>query len=256
MLHQTLENGVINNSVFGTGNKMTTRSATITGTLTLTAADANEIFVDATATDRTILLPAEADGLHFTIHNVSASAALAVKEDSNTTTIVTLAAGESATVVSNGTTWYAEGGSTAQNASGIVSTTATVLALTRALHSGKIVRVASTVPIAITLPAAAGTGARYRLFVAVAATATPHTVKVANTADAYSGVVAVSTTVSDNMKAFKAAAADDTISLNGTTTGGVLGDTWQFDDIAVGVWAVLGVARQTTVEATPFSASV
>jgi hypothetical protein len=50
---------------------------------------------------------------------------------------------------------------------------------------------------------------------------------------------------------------DDTITMNGTATGGKAGDVWELEDIATDTWAVDGVLTQSGgSEATPFSATV
>ena len=142
--------------------------------------------------------------------------------------------------------------------SGVVDTTATVLALTAALHAGRIVTVSSTAPIAITLPASAGTGNKYRLNIRVVATTTGHTIKVANTTDVMSGIVVGHTTATTvaTVVSFKATATDDTITINGTTQGGVVGDIIDLTDIKTGFWEVKMRTSPTGTHATPFSATV
>ena len=81
---------------------------------------------------------------------------------------------------------------------GVVNTTATTLAVTQAAHNNKVVTISSAAPIAITLPQATGTGAKYRFVLMVAATATGHTIKVANSTDVMQGVVLALTTASAN----------------------------------------------------------
>lgn len=84
---------------------------TATGDITLTAAQVAEQtiwVIDPGGAGRKILLPAEADckGLMLVIKN-SADAAeiLTIKEDSDTTTIVTPTQNETAILFCNGTTW-------------------------------------------------------------------------------------------------------------------------------------------------------
>jgi hypothetical protein len=141
-------------------------------------------------------------------------------------------------------------------AAGIVNTTATSLTVTATQHAGKIVGVSSTVPIAITMPQATGTGNVYKFVVRVVATGTPHTIKVANATDVMHGVSWASTTTSTNAESFTATATDDTISLNGTTKGGVVGDLVTIQDIATGFFNVQCFTSPTGTEATPFSATV
>lgn len=137
-----------------------------------------------------------------------------------------------------------------------VSTTATTLSVTQTQHAGRIVRIATTSPIVVTLPAASGTGDTYTFFMAVAATGTESTIKVANATDVMKGVVWAATTSSDNAEAFITTATSDSIELNGTTRGGVIGDLYQLRDIATGVWSVQGFTSPTGTEATPFDATV
>lgn len=138
----------------------------------------------------------------------------------------------------------------------VVSTTATTLSVTQTQHAGRIVRIATTSPIVVTLPAAAGTGDTYTFFMAVAATGTESTIKVANATDVMKGVIWAATTSSDNAEAFIAGATADSIEMNGTTKGGVIGDRYELTDIATGVWSVKGFTAPTGTEATPFDATV
>lgn len=137
-----------------------------------------------------------------------------------------------------------------------VSTTATTLSVTQTQHAGRVVRIASAAPIVVTLPAASGTGDTYTFFMAVAATATESTIKVANATDVMKGVVWAATTSSDNAEAFIATATSDSIEMNGTTKGGVAGDLYVLRDMATGVWSVSGFTAPTGSEATPFDATV
>lgn len=135
-----------------------------------------------------------------------------------------------------------------------VNTTATTLALTQALHANRAVKISSTSPIAVTLPAATGTGDTYTLYQQVAATATSHTYAALGT-DVIQGVAWVSTTSTDNAEAFATSATSDKVSVNGTTTGGIVGDKWVFVDVDTGKWNVQGYISQTGNTATPFSAT-
>ena len=144
---------------------------------------------------------------------------------------------------------------------GVVDTTATQLTITAASHAGKTVTVSSAAPIAITLPQATGTGNRYRFNIRVAATATTSTIKVANATDVMSGAVHVSTSATTTnvaaiVAAFHSTASDDTITLNGTTLGGVAGDWVEVVDIKTGVFQVHLNTKATGSYATPFSATV
>lgn len=138
----------------------------------------------------------------------------------------------------------------------IVNTTATTLTITAATHSGKVVTVNSAAPIAITLPAASGSGNEYSFVIGTAATATAHTIKVANTTDIMAGVSVIAQTDTAQVNGFLTTATDDTISLNGTTKGGLKGDEVFIRDIASGVFQVRVVSGASGTVVTPFSASV
>lgn len=137
-----------------------------------------------------------------------------------------------------------------------VDTTATTLTITAAAHANRTVTISSAAPIAITLPQATGTGNKYRFVVAVAATGTASTIKVANATDVMMGYAFAVTTTSDNAEGFKTSATSDTISLNGTTLGGVVGDIYEIEDVVSGKFSVKCFTAPTGTEATPFSATV
>jgi len=141
-------------------------------------------------------------------------------------------------------------------AAGVVDTTATTLTVTQALHGNRTVTVSSAAPVAITLPQATGTGTVYRFQMQVAATATSSTIKVANATDVMQGVSWCLTTASANVVGYGTSATSDTISLNGTTTGGVVGDIVEITDIKTGFFSVKMFASPTGTTATPFSATV
>jgi hypothetical protein len=65
--------------------------------------------------------------------------------------------------------------------------------------------------------------------------------------------------VSDNAAAvlgYRTAADSDTITLNGTTTGGLKGDIIRIVDVAANLFSVTVMSAATGTEATPFSATV
>jgi len=137
---------------------------------------------------------------------------------------------------------------------GVVATTATTLSITAASHAGKMVVINSAAPIAVTLPAATGTGNVYTFKFGVVATATASTI-AALTTDVIEGM---SIGVSDGAAAvlgYLTSATSDKISANGTTQGGYPGDRYVFVDAESGVWQVNGTLKQTGTEETPFSAT-
>lgn len=109
-----------------------------------------------------------------------------------------------------------------------------------------------------TLPAATGTGDVYK-FVVGAVNTSNYVIKVANASDVMYGNVITNSTgdTPDLAQPWPTAADSDTITLNGTTQGGVaVGDFITVQDIATNKWSVFGVTTSSGAEATPFSAGV
>jgi hypothetical protein len=123
-------------------------------------------------------------------------------------------------------------------------------------HDGRTIALAASGGFTATLPAATGSGARFRFMVSTVST-TGYLVKVANATDIMQGTIV---TLSDGAAAvlgYSAGATDDTITLNGTTKGGVsIGDWVEAYDLKSGYWAVTGLTTSSGTEATPFSATV
>lgn len=131
------------------------------------------------------------------------------------------------------------------------------LAVTEALHDGKTILFDQLAGSVCTLPAAAGSGARFRFATYVIATSNSHIVKVANATDIFVGSISVSDAADDSLTLFSTTSSSDTITLNRTTTGSVrIGELIELEDIKVGFWAVRGHLIGTGGEATPFSATV
>ena len=137
-----------------------------------------------------------------------------------------------------------------------VSVTGATLTCTKEVHAGRTTVISAVAGCAVTLPAATGTGSVYRFVIGSTITSNSTTIKVANTTDVMTGRAFV---VSDNTAAvlgFATAAASDTITLNGTTLGGLAGDHIEIIDAITGTFAVRVFTAATGTEATPFSATV
>lgn len=137
-----------------------------------------------------------------------------------------------------------------------VDTTASTLTVTPATNAGKVNTLSRAAGIAVTLPAATGTGNKYPFFVAVTVTSNSTTIKVANSTDIMAGVALQAADGGSTLNAWETGASDDTITFNGTTTGGIKGDFVELTDVAAGIWLVKLVGSATGTEATPFSATV
>ena len=108
----------------------------------------------------------------------------------------------------------------------------------------------------VTLPPATGSGFRYTFIVGTKLTSNTNVIQVANSDDIMQGVVIGAAESDDSVNGWEAASDSDTITMDGSTTGGIVGDRVELVDMAENVWAVNGIIQQTGNEATPFSAAV
>lgn len=129
--------------------------------------------------------------------------------------------------------------------------------ITQEQHDGKTLLMgASGAALTFTLPAATGRGTKLKFMVSVVNTSN-YVIAVANATDTMDGSIISLQDSADTVVGWETAATSDTITLNGTTTGGVsIGDWVELQDIAAGQWAVTGVTTSSGTEATPFSAAV
>ncbi|MEY9782277.1 hypothetical protein [Sinorhizobium fredii] len=137
-----------------------------------------------------------------------------------------------------------------------IALTAATLALTLATHAGATVVVDRAAGSTVTLPAAIGSGAKFKLVVKTTITSNSLIVKVANATDVMTGTALFGQDAADTAVLFETAATDDTITMNGSTTGGIKGDIIELEDLASGLWGVTVRGSATGTEATPFSATV
>lgn len=107
-----------------------------------------------------------------------------------------------------------------------------------------------------TLPPATGSGDRYRVFLKTTITSNAAAVRVANAADTMAGVALMAADAGDTVVGFETAAATDTVTCNGTTTGGVRGMTIDVEDVAPNLWRVHVTGAATSSEASPFAEGV
>jgi hypothetical protein len=138
----------------------------------------------------------------------------------------------------------------------IASVTGATLTVTPAAHAGRTVILSRAAGQAITLPAATGSGNAYRFFVGTTITSNTTTIKVADGTDVMAGVAIVANDTDATASIFETASTTDTITFNGTDTGGILGATVELQDVAENLWSVRVVGAATGSEVTPFSATV
>lgn len=137
-----------------------------------------------------------------------------------------------------------------------VNSTGTTLAVTAADHSGKLVTINRAAGTAITLPAATGSGNIYRFFIGTTISSNSTTIKVANASDTMIGFVLSTLAAGGTTFGESAGGTDDTITMNGTTTGGIAGSYVELRDQAANLWFVKGFLAGSGTLASSLSATV
>lgn len=150
-----------------------------------------------------------------------------------------------------------------QGVSSVVSVTASTT-IAPASHAGKTIVVNAAAGLTLTLPAATGSGAKYRIVIGTLITSNSFVLAVANGSDYFKGVATVkaddaaSTLIGwSTADSGTVATESDTLTWNRTTTGTcIVGDSVEVEDIATNVWAIRTLNKASGSEATPFSAAV
>lgn len=124
--------------------------------------------------------------------------------------------------------------------------------LSRKAHAGRTTTVNAAAGLTLTLPAATGSGDRYRIILGTTVTSNAFIVLVTGN-DAMYGNALLGQDAADTVVLFEAAADTDKISMNGTTTGGLKGTVIELEDFAADSWFVKIVGAATGTEATPFA---
>lgn len=138
---------------------------------------------------------------------------------------------------------------------GITSFTAATLTLTPDAYAGQTIVSDLAATQTITLPAATGSGNRYRVVVNTTKTG-DLVIEAANATDIMKGTAVLLADGGDTVVAFATAADTDTVTLDGSTTGGIAGALVELTDIKSGVWHVRVESDASGTEASPFSAAV
>lgn len=137
---------------------------------------------------------------------------------------------------------------------GITSWTAATLTVTAAAHAGHTIVSDLAATQTATLPAATGSGNRYRFVVNTTKTGDLVIQVVGD--DIMKGTATLLADGGDTVVAFATAADSDTVTLDGTTTGGIAGAEVELIDIKANTWFVRVLSDASGTEATPFSAAV
>jgi hypothetical protein len=104
----------------------------------------------------------------------------------------------------------------------------------------------------VTLPKPIGSGLRLLFSVGITVTSNAYILKRAVSTDIIQGIAWTSFGTT-NVAGYIAGSTDNTITLNGTTSGGYVGDLVELVDTIAGVWSCRAFLQATTSSATPFS---
>lgn len=140
-----------------------------------------------------------------------------------------------------------------------VETGGSDLTLTVEEHAGRTIVFNSAAGDTVTLPAATGSGAVFYFAVGVTVTSNDDIIQVANATDEFVGnLFQIDTDTSDAIAAYPCLDGDgfDTVTLNGSTKGGLMGDFITVVDVDDGKFAISGTVLGTGTVVTPLSAAV
>ena len=258
-------------------NAMTTIGQTVTGTVSVTGQlNADNLRMDGnaiTSTNSNGAITITPDGTgqitlggnYVAVTNELAASDVAISSE--------LLMGAGSKIVSNATN---EDLTLATNGTGVVTTASQVTltgsflqaihtftgddAITTIEHAGRTLllgEVGGNAQVTLTLPDATGSGTTYKFVVSVTNTSN-YIIKVPDANNTIDGVITFLDLDGTAVTGYGTAATSDTITLNGTTTGGLLGDHIELIDILADKWHVRGCLRVPTGSnpATPFSATV
>lgn len=119
-------------------------------------------------------------------------------------------------------------------------------------YDGQTIYLNNATGFATTLPAAKGTGAKYRFFIATTVSSGSHTINTASASDVYKGFAHLFGDDAAALGGFSTTTGV-TITMDGSTRGGFAGDIVELEDVATNVWSVRMYGHATGTEATPFS---
>lgn len=137
-----------------------------------------------------------------------------------------------------------------------VNVTAATLTITPIDHLGKVMMLNRAAGITVTLPAASGTGNMYRFWVGTSVTSNNDIIKVANANDTMQGTLLNALATGATPWIETAGGTDDTITMNGTTTGGLIGSYVELVDQAANIWSLFATLAGSGTLVTPLSATV
>ena len=126
--------------------------------------------------------------------------------------------------------------------------------LNREEHAGRVCIVSmAAATVTLTLPAATGSGDVYKFYVLVNATPSSLVIEAATGGSDLQGVLALASDIAG--VSITSAVADNTITMNGTTSGALPGTWIEIIDVSAGIFAVTGGLAASGTELDPWSAA-
>jgi len=122
-------------------------------------------------------------------------------------------------------------------------------------YAGKIISLDAAAGLTVTLPAASGTGYVWYFSVGTSVTSNSDIIKVANSSDVIQGVATIGSS-GGTSASVGTAATSDTITMNGSTQGGLKGTWIEIRDVGTNLFSVSMHGVGSGVAVTPFSATV
>jgi hypothetical protein len=105
----------------------------------------------------------------------------------------------------------------------------------------------------LTLPAATGTGGAVTVVIGTTVTSNSDKILAASSSDSFQGNIITGDGGTATVWNAALSSTYHSLQLNGSTTGGFQGDTFDIRDVATNVWQVTGTSKSTGTAATPFS---
>lgn len=132
------------------------------------------------------------------------------------------------------TGFYSGGGANSSTASFGAVNAGTALTLSPGLHEGLTVLMNSAAGSTVTLPAATGSGNYYTVLVTTTVTSNNHIFKTDGTGT-FAGILNIAGTTS---LLLPLTSTNKTITMNGSTTGGIIGTYFTVQDVATNLWYI------------------
>lgn len=140
----------------------------------------------------------------------------------------------------------------------IVNVTSATLTVVPQTHAGKTILLNRAGGIAVTLPAASGSGDEYEFIVGTTFTSNA-TIKVANASDVMVGFATFANNGADTANVYETGATDDTYTFDAAVSG-LAGGRVKLRDVKLNgttpVWLIDAIESEDGTAATPFSATV